>query len=160
MFVVVSIIFFPLIEMASTITFESVIQTSGQIDLSCVSKTVPMWVMQSGSSPTMRGIAVGEHKQSSFKDPRFASRLRFWWDVMAIDSLSPWNFHGKTILLTFLVNSSICTGVRGNTNCLWCVRGSKKSLLSTNLEVRKFAVRASQWFIRCLWLNTLGYFAL
>ena len=77
-----TLLFVFLFKVASSFSVNSVTYQRGTIVFSCVSGTIPMWVMQSGSDPTLRGIAVGERKQSTFPDQRFVvsqnKRLDSW----------------------------------------------------------------------------------
>ena len=50
--------------------FAAVSFQSGDVVFSCSSASTPIWVMQSGNDPIMRGIAMGDRKQPTFKDPR------------------------------------------------------------------------------------------
>ena len=42
-----------------------------QITFSCPASSIPMWMMQGGNDKTIRGIAVGDRKQTTFKNDRF-----------------------------------------------------------------------------------------
>ena len=47
------------------------------VTFSCPASSDPIWMMQSKHDFTMRGIAVGERKQTRFKDERFVDIGRF-----------------------------------------------------------------------------------
>ena len=51
---------------------------SKTIDIPCSSASTPMWMMQSRKDKNMRGLAIGDRKQPTFRDERFVMFIKMF----------------------------------------------------------------------------------
>ena len=66
---------------------------SKNIVFPCSSASTPMWMMQSRNDKNMRGIAVGDRKQPTFKDGRFVKFIQMSDDLVGIYFVDRTLFH-------------------------------------------------------------------
>ena len=66
---------------------------SKNIVFPCSSVSIPMWMMQSRRDKNMRGLAIGDRKQPTFKDGRFVKFIQMSDDVVGIYFVDRTLFH-------------------------------------------------------------------